>query len=300
MTKVAAIIPCFNEENSIGQVITALREEVPGISIYVCDNGSSDRTVECARSFGARVLIERQKGKGNAVRRLFRDIDADIYIMIDGDNTYGTEIISESIDLVMSGYDMVTGERMLFNISQRPGHAFGNTLFTYILRTLFRVSGKDVFSGLRIMSKRLVKTFPCLSLEFELEAEIEIFCARMRLPVTGRPTTIKERVGSVSKLNTIKDGLKISMLALRMLHREYPLRLYIPLFIVFELTSILASIPILNTYLETGLVPRIPSLIILATISILGVISLGVGLILKEITNSRYESRYLRYLDINN
>ena len=296
--KTAAIIPCFNEEASIGSVVLALANEVPGISIYVCDNGSTDRTVEAAIASGATVLSEKRKGKGNAVRRLFRDIDADVYVMIDGDNTYGTGIISEAIQLIASGHDMVTGERMLSTVNQRKGHAFGNKLFTQLLRSLFSVSSKDVFSGLRVMSRRLVKTFPCLSLEFELEAELEIFCARMRLPVSSLPTSIRERVNSESKLNTIKDGLKISTLALRMLHREYPLRLYLPLFALIEISCLLTSIPLIRTYLNTGLVPRFPTLIILASVALVGFSSLAMGLILKEITNSRYESRYLRYLDI--
>jgi len=148
------------------------------------------------------------------------------------------------------------------------------------------------------MSKRLVKTFPCLSLEFELEAELEIFCARMRLPVSSLPTSIQERVNSESKLNTIKDGIKISALALRMLHREYPLRLYLPVFALIEASCVVTSIPLVSTYLESGLVPRFPTLIIIATVSLVGFSSLAMGLILKEITNSRYESRYLRYLDI--
>ena len=298
--KIAAIIPCFNEEASIGSVVVALANEIPGISIYVCDNGSTDRTVEAAITSGATVLSEKRKGKGNAVRRLFRDIDADVYIMIDGDNTYGTGMIREAIQLIASGHDMVTGERMLSTVNQRKGHALGNKLFTQLLRKLFSVSSKDVFSGLRVMSRRLVKTFPCVSLEFELEAELEIFCARMRLPVSSLPTSIRERVNSESKLNTITDGLKISALTLRMLHREYPLRLYLPVFALIEISCLFISIPLIRTYLETGLVPRFPTLIILATIAVVGSISLAMGLILKEITNSRYESRYLRYLDIQN
>lgn len=296
--RVAAIIPCFNEESSISDVIYSLKREVPSISIYVCDNGSTDRTVEKALACGASVLIEREKGKGNAVRRLFRDINADIYVMIDGDNTYGTEILPEAIKLVSNGHDMVTGVRMLSTINQRRGHAFGNKIFTQLFKGLFHVSSKDVFSGLRIMSRRLVKTFPCISFEFELEAELEIFCARMRLPVTNLPVSIRERVNSESKLNTIKDGIKISILALRMLHREYPLHVYLPMFVVVETTCIISSIPLICTYLETGLVPRFPTLIVLTTATLIGFSSLAMGLLLKEITNSKYENRYLRYLDI--
>ena len=297
--KIAAIIPCYNEESSIGEVIKALKRQVSGIEVYVCDNGSIDRTIETAIANGATVLIERNKGKGNAVRRLFRDVDADIYVMIDGDNTYGTEIIADSIELIASGYDMVTGERMLRSVHQRTGHAMGNKLFTQFLRKVFNVSGRDVFSGLRIMSRRLVKTFPCLSLEFELEAELEIFCARMRLPVIGISTTIRERVNSESKLHTIQDGLKIALLSLRMLHREYPLKLYMALSLFLVSLGIAVSLPVIDTYLETGLVPRIPTLIVSASMLAIGITCLGIGLILKEITNSRYENRYLNYIRLS-
>ena len=294
--RVAAIIPCYNEERGIENVIRSLFKVDNNIEIYVCDNGSTDRTRELARDAGAHVLREPRKGKGNAVRRLFRDVEADVYILIDGDDTYGTKCIKEGIHLINSGYDMVTGERTLGDIQQRAGHTFGNKLFTAGFRRVFGSTSKDVFSGLRIMSRRLVKTFPCISLEFELEAELEIFCARMRLPTVGIPVSIRKRKGSESKLNTLQDGAKITLLALRMLHREYPLKIYAPIAGINLVLAACLMTPVAITYLETGLVPRIPTLVTSCSLGMLSILLLTIGIILKEITNSRNEARYLFYL----
>jgi glycosyltransferase involved in cell wall biosynthesis len=294
---VAVLIPCHNEETSIYTVIQKIGEMLPAARIVVCDNASTDRTAEQAKAAGAEVIEELQKGKGNAMRRLFRDVDADVYIMIDGDNTYGTEIIPEAIKLVQyQGCDMVVGSRRLHEISQRRGHNFGNQLFTRFFKIAFGVKSDDVFSGLRVLSKRLVKTFPCISLEFEIEAELEIYCARMHLPTASLPVQIRSRKGSVSKLNTWRDGTKILWLALRMFHREYPLRLYATLAAVIMAGAIILLAPLLYTYLLTGLVPRFPTLIVGAAMFAISFSCLAIGLLLKEITNNRYESRYLRYL----
>jgi hypothetical protein len=242
-------------------------------------------------------MHEQRRGKGNAMRRLFRDVEADIYVMIDGDDTYGTEILPEAIALVRDqGCDMVVGTRQLAAIQQRPGHDAGNQLFTHFFQALFDVRSEDVFSGLRILSRRLVRTFPCISLEFEIEAELEIYCARMLLPTASLPVTIRPRRGSSSKLNTVRDGLKILWLALRMLHREYPLRLYAVLGGLVGLIAAGLLVPVAADYLATGLVPRFPTLIVASALMVLALACLGMGLVLKEITNSRYETRYLRYL----
>jgi len=294
------IIPCHNEEASISSVITNLRQEVPDARIVVCDNASTDRTAEFALAAEAEVVYESQKGKGNAMRRLFRDIEADVYIMIDGDNTYGTDVIRDGLRLVMDRrYDMVVGLRRMQDIRQRRGHNFGNQLFTRFFRIVFGVQTDDVFSGLRILSRRLVKTFPCISLEFEIEAELEIYCARMHLPTAILPVSMRTRKDSTSKLNTLRDGFKILWLAIRMLHREYPLRFYAPLAALIFLVAILVLTPIILTYSATGLVPRIPTLVGAAAMVLLSFFSLGMGVILKEIANSRYENRYLRYLEVS-
>lgn len=297
--KVAAIVPCHNEATSIGIVIGSIKTELPSAEIIVCDNASSDETAKSAELAGARVIRETVRGKGNAVRRLFRDVDADVYILVDGDNTYSTEGLHDHIKLVIEDeYDMAVGERQLNSIKQRSGHKLGNVFFTKFLRLVFSVKSNDVFSGYRIMSKRLVKTFPCISPEFEVEAELEIYSARMRLPVTSFPVRMKERVDSESKLSTLKDGLKILWLSTRMLHREYPLMLYSSISLALILTSIGIFLPIYLEFLETRLVPRIPSVISCSSLMVVGIILFITGFILKEITNSRYEARYLAYLAI--
>ena len=183
---VAILIPCHNESASIRFVIDSLRQQMPAARIIVCDNASSDDTADQARAGGAEVLHEARKGKGNAMRRMFRDVESDVYVMIDGDNIYGTEILPEALELVFhGGFDMVVGSRRLGAIRQRRGHDIGNQLFTRFFQALFDVRSEDVFTGLRILSRRLVKTFPCISLEFEIEAELEIYCARMLLPTAS-------------------------------------------------------------------------------------------------------------------
>lgn len=297
LLEVAVLIPCHNEADSIGSVVEAVLQEIPAARMVVCDNGSSDATAARARGAGAEVMLEPRLGKGNAMRRLFRDVQADVYVMIDGDDTYGTEILAEAIALVSEqGFDMVVGSRKLTQIRQRPGHEMGNLLFTRFFQALFDVQSEDVFSGLRVLSRRLVKTFPCVSLEFEIEAELEIYCARMLLPTTSLPVAIRPRRGSSSKLNTLRDGFKILWLSLRMLHREYPLRLYGVLAVLCGLVAGLLVFPVFVDYLDTGLVPRLPTLVVASSLMLLALACLGMGLLLKEITNNRYETRYLRYL----
>ncbi len=231
------------------------------------------------------------------MRRMFRDVESDVYVMIDGDNTYGTEILPEALELVFhGGFDMVVGSRRLGAIRQRRGHDIGNQLFTRFFQALFDVRSEDVFTGLRILSRRLVKTFPCISLEFEIEAELEIYCARMLLPTASLPVTIRPRRNSESKLNTWRDGLKILWLSLRMLHREYPFRLYCVFGALTALISALLLFPVIQVYIDTGLVPRFPTLIVGSILMLVSLACLGMGLILKEITNNRYEMRYLHYL----
>lgn len=297
--QISILIPCYNEAESIAAVIAAVRRECPDARIVVCDNASSDDTSERARAAGAEVMVEQRRGKGNAMRRLFRDVEADVYVMIDGDDTYGTEILPEAITLVWErGCDMVVGSRRLEEIRQRRGHDSGNQLFTRFFQALFDVRSSDVFSGLRVFSRRLVKTFPCISLEFEIEAELEIYCARMLLPTASLPVTIRPRRGSSSKLNTLRDGFKILWLAVRMLHREYPLRLYGVISALIGAVAALLLVRVVCDYLATGLVPRFPSLIVATALMLLAMAALGMGLVLKEITNSRYEMRYLRYLSL--
>lgn len=297
--KVAAIIPCHNEESSIGLVVEGIRSELPDAQVFVCDNASTDQTRRSAELAGAEVIFERTRGKGNAVRRLFRDIEADIYILIDGDNTYSTKMLGEHIRLVAhDGFDMAVGQRQMQALKQRSGHKTGNIIFTRFLKMIFSVDSNDVFSGYRILSRRLVKTFPCISPEFEIEAELEIYSARMKLPVASFPVQMTQRVNSESKLNTIQDGIKILILAIRMLHREYPLMLYSSISFILFTGALILFLPIYKEFIATGLVPRIPTVITCSTLGIFSILVFITGFILKEITNSRYESRYLTYLSI--
>ena len=297
--KIAFIIPCHNEEISIAYVIKKAKELFPDSDVIVCDNNSKDATAELARGAGANVVFEKQVGKGNAVRRLLRDIDADIFIMVDGDNTYDLNHLPCAVkNLIDADLDLLTGDRMMrANQSNfRKGHDIGNKFFNYLFRFLFEIETNDVFSGLRVFSRRLVKTFPIASSEFEIETELTIYASRMRLPIADFPTQVNLRVGSTSKLNTFKDGFKILYFSFRLLHREYPLKIYMPIAFVSFLLGAIGINSVLVEFLNTGLVPRIPSLIFSLFLLIISILFTLSGFILKEISNIKYENRYLAYL----
>ena len=300
MDQIAFIIPCYNEQESIGLVINDIQGFFPSACIYVCDNNSSDRTADVARVAGATVFFERKKGKGNAVRRLLRDVDADIFIMVDGDNTYDLSKLCEAIhEFQENRFDLMTGDRFAYESrsSFRKGHGTGNLLFTSFFRLVFGIQTSDVFSGLRIFSRRLVKTFPLVSAEFEIETELTIYAARMRMPSSDFPTSVRERVNSESKLSTLRDGLKILLFSLRLLHREFPMKLYLPLsFLAIVISLILFSAPY-SEYVFNGTVTKVPTLIVSTLFASIGLLSFFVGLILKEISNLKYDQRYLSYLD---
>lgn len=296
--RIAFIIPAYNEEGAIGQTIADIRRLALPCSIAVCDNNSTDNTALEAEQAGAVVLHEQVRGKGNAVRRLLRDVDADIYVMVDGDNTYDLSNLRMAIDRFQSkGYDLLTGDRFGGASSHmRPGHGAGNRAFSQVMRWLTGVTTADVFSGLRVLSRRLVQSFPAISSEFEIETELTIFASRMRLPAGDFPTHVRRRVGTASKLNTVRDGLKIAWFIVRLLHREFPLRLYGPLAALLFAGSTLLFAGVYADYLRTGLVARFPTLFF----SLFGMLSsfglLGLGLVLKEISNLKYENRYFSYL----
>ncbi len=301
MEDIAFVIPCFNEQESIGLVIAEIQCLFSDARIFVCDNHSLDQTAQVALQAGAIVLHERVRGKGNAVRHLLRDVDADFVVMVDGDNTYDLSTLPEAIERCRADrIDLMTGDRFAptGRSNFRRGHGFGNLLFTSFFRFVFGVQTHDVFSGLRIFSRRLVKTFPLVSAEFEIEAELTIYAARMRLPVADFPTRVKARINSESKLSTVRDGLKILVFAFRLLHREFPLRLYWPISLVSASIALVLFVIPYSEYLTTGLVTKIPTLVtstIFVSISIMSFVS---GLILKEISNLKYEQRYLHYRSI--
>ena len=299
MESLAFIIPCYNEQESIGLVVGEIVALFPSAQIVVCDNNSTDRTSDVARQAGATVLFERRKGKGNAVRRLLRDVDADCFVMVDGDNTYDLTQLSQAIEVFRQGrYDLMTGDRFAGQARShfRKGHGAGNLFFTSFFRLAFGIQTRDVFSGLRIFSRRLVKTFPLVSAEFEIETELTIYAARMRLPADDFPTSVRSRVNSESKLSTYRDGLKILTFSLRLLHREFPMRLYLPISGLSALVAAaLFAIPY-TEFLATGMVTTIPTLVTSTIFVSIAIVSLFAGLILKEVSNLKYEQRYLMYL----
>ena len=299
MLDIAFIIPCYNEQESIGLVVDEIKQLFPTAGIFVCDNNSNDRTSEVAAGSGATVLFERVKGKGNAVRRLLRDVEAQLYVMVDGDNTYDLSSVENAInESKLSRIDLMTGDRFA-NLGKshfRKGHGAGNLFFTSFFRFAFGIQTRDVFSGLRIFSRRLVKTFPLVSAEFEIETEMTIYASRMRLPVSDFPTKVQSRVNSESKLSTYSDGLKILIFSLRLLHREFPLKLYFPIsFVSFLIAIVLFSVPYLE-FVSTGVVTKIPTLVTSTIFVSVAIVSFVAGLILKEISNLKYEQRYLKYL----
>ena len=299
MKSVAFIIPCYNEGHSIDLVVQEILTKFPSAGIFVCDNNSTDKTSQVASDAGATVLFEQRKGKGNAVRRLLRDVDAEIFVMVDGDNTYDLSGLGQAIDQFQKGcYDLMTGDRFAGKSRShfRKGHGAGNFFFTSFFRLAFGIQTRDVFSGLRIFSRRLVKTLPLVSAEFEIETELTIYAARMRLPTLDFPTSVCSRVNSESKLSTYVDGLKILAFSLRLLHREFPLRIYLPLSSLSAFIAACLFVIPYSEFLTTGLVSKIPTLVTSTVFVSIAIISLFAGLILKEISNLKYEQRYLHYL----
>ncbi len=299
--EIAFIIPCYNEQSSVARVVLRAKALFPDARVYVCDNNSTDNTSKAASEAGAIVCFETRKGKGNAVKRLLRDVDADIFIMVDGDDTYDMQYVPDAVNrLIHENFDLLTGDRMASVHAQssfRMGHEIGNKLFTRLFRLIFAIKTRDVFSGLRVFSRRLVKSFPIVSSEFEIETELTIYAARMGLPVDDFPTSVKDRYESESKLKTFEDGSKILLFALRLLHREYPLRLYAAF---SSVSLVFGAVTLANVYLEylrTGLVLRQPTLIMAIFLISMSILLLIGGLILKEVANLKYEGRYLAYVD---
>lgn len=297
--RIAFIIPAHNESGAIASVVSDIKVRFPHAVVYVCDNASSDDTALQASGAGAIVLMEPRKGKGQAVRRLFRDVEADVYVLIDGDNTYDMSYLQEALrEFSERAYDLMTGNRFAggYASSMRLGHGIGNRLFTMMLRNLFGIKTHDLFSGLRILSRRFVKSFPMISSEFEVETEITTYAAKMQVPSRDFPTSVQERQGTLSKLNTFRDGFKILWFVLRLLHREYPLKLYSFLSGVIFLISSFGIVSVFIEYLETSRVDRLPTFVLSVSGVTTAIVLLIAGLILKEIVNLKYESRMLSYL----
>jgi len=297
--RIAVILPCYNEEAAIAETVAGFRSALPTATIYVYDNNSSDHTVELARSAGAVVRTERQQGKGHVVRRMFADIDADIYVMADGDLTYDPKSAPEMVRMLTEEQlDMVVGTRQHeVADAYRGGHVIGNRLFTGLLARLFGRSFTDIFSGYRVFSRRFVKSFPALSQGFEIETEISVHALELRMPVGELITAYGARPeGSASKLSTYRDGWRILKTIGTLYRIERPVLFYGSIAALLTLTAIILAIPLLLTYLDTGLVPRFPTAILATGLIIIAVLSFFAGLILDTVTRGRREMRRLAYL----
>jgi len=299
---IAVLVPCHNEETAIAKVVGDFRGALPSARIYVYDNRSTDATADVARAAGAHVRHEPQKGKGHVVRRMFADVDADVYVLVDGDDTYSADDAPTLIErLLAAQLDMVNGRREdTSGIHAYPsGHRIGNALFNRIVKMLFGGSFDDIFSGYKVLSRRFVKSFPALSREFEIETELTVHALTLRLPVAEIPTAYRERPAgsSQSKLRTYRDGLHILTAIIVLLKEERPLVFYTMIAAVFAAASVFIFIPVLSEYLNTGLVPRFPTVIFSSALMLAAFITFTNGLILSSVSRGRWEMRRIFYLN---
>ena len=297
--KIAVLLPCYNEETAIVQTVAGFRAALPDATIYVYDNNSSDRTVEVARATGAVVRAERMQGKGNVVRRMFADIDADIYVMADGDATYEAAAAPALVArLIDEQLDMVVGSRKSeIEAAYRRGHRFGNAMLTGMLTQVFGRSFTDILSGYRVFSRRFVKSFPVLSAGFEIETEISVHALELKMPTAEVVTAYAARPeGSVSKLSTYSDGWRILRTIAMLARFERPLAFFGFAGLVFALMAVFLSVPLVLTYLDTGQVPRFPTAILATGLMILAFLNFFAGLILDTVVRGRREVRRLAYL----
>ncbi len=299
---VAVIIPCHDEEATIAKVVADFSAALPHAAIHVFDNNSSDRTSAVAHGAGARVHQVRLQGKGNVVRRGFADLDADIYVLVDGDDTYDASAAPGLIQQLIDGpLDMVVGARAADDqAAYRSGHRMGNRLLTGFAGLLFGSRFDDLLSGYRVFSRRYVKSFAAHSAGFEIETELAMHALQLRMPVAEVPTRYGARPqGSHSKLSTWRDGWRILMTMLRLFKEERPLAFFGIGFLACTLVSLGLAWPLFETYASTGLVPRLPTAVLCATLVLLGVLLLGCGLILDTVTRGRIEAKHLRYLSMS-
>ena len=301
--KVAVLIPCYNEAKAIGDVVHSFQQALPNASVYVYDNNSSDDTIEVALLAGAVVRRERQQGKGNVVRRMFADIEADIYVMADGDDTYDASAAPRLIEkMVSENLDMVNGKRISdAEAAYRPGHKFGNKLLTSLVKMFFGSGIDDMLSGYKIFSRRFTKSFPSLSSGFEIETELTVHALELRMPIAEVDIVYGSRgEGSESKLSTFADGFRILRTIAILIKGERPLQFFSAIFILLILGSVVLSTPIITTYMQTGLVPRLPTAVLVTGMVLLSFLSVACGLILDTVTRGRQELKRLQYLNVPN
>jgi glycosyltransferase involved in cell wall biosynthesis len=302
--KVALIVPCYNEAVTINKVVGDFRAAIPELHAFVFDNLSSDDTANAARAAGARVVSVPLRGKGNVVRRMFADVEADIYIMVDGDDTYDATAARTLVDRLIDGkLDMVVGRRATpeqeREAAYRAGHQFGNKLLTHSVVQLFGRGFTDMLSGYRVFSRRFVKSFPALSKGFEIETELTVHALQLRMPCGEVTTAYGGRPeGSVSKLNTYRDGIRILWTIFLLFKAEKPLAFFLIGFVLCVALAFGLAAPLAVTYFETGLVPRLPTAVLSLGLVLLGFLSLACGLILDTVTMGRIEAKRLAYLQI--
>ncbi|WP_407159184.1 glycosyltransferase family 2 protein [Bradyrhizobium sp. STM 3557] len=297
--RIAVLVPCYNEEAAVAAVVKGFKQALPTATVYVYDNNSKDRTIAVAREAGAEVRSERRQGKGHVVRRMFADIDADVYVLVDGDATYDAPSAPRMIErLVDEHLDMVVGLRVdQEQAAYRMGHRTGNWMLTRFLAEVFGQAFKDILSGYRVFSRRFVKSFPVLSDGFEIETELSVHALELALPVAEVATPYYARPeGSVSKLNTWRDGFRILGTILKLYRSEKPLRFFTAIGIFLALLSIGFAVPIFVTFIETGLVPRLPTAVLSMGLMIVALLSASSGLVLDTVTRGRREMKLLAYL----
>lgn len=288
MDKIAVLIPCYNESKTIDKVVRDFRKALPEATIYVYDNNSKDGTDKIAKSAGAIVRYEHQQGKGNVIRRMFSEIDAECYLMVDGDDTYPAEAALQMVDKILNDKaDMIVGDRLsstYFEENKRPFHNFGNSIVRWSINTLFKNDIKDIMTGYRAFSYRFVKTFPVLSKGFEIETEMSIHAVDKNMFVENVVIDYRDRPeGSESKLNTYSDGIKVLMTIMRLFRTYRPGGFFGVIAGILALIALIFFVPILITYSKTGLVPQFPTLIVCGFVMIAAIQSLFAGLVLKTI-----------------
>lgn len=299
LPRIAVLVPCYNEAATVASVVSNFQKALPGARVYVFDNNSTDDTIARAIAAGAIVRQVPLQGKGNVIRRMFADVDADVYVMVDGDDTYDAAQAPGLIQTLMDeGLDMVVGVRKTQEQeAYRFGHRFGNSLLTGFAAFIFGNTFSDMLSGYRIFSRRYVKSFPANSAGFEIETELSVHALELRMPVAECETYYKSRPeGSASKLNTYRDGLRILLTIFRLFKSEKPLAFFSLGFGLCSLLAVMLAIPLFQTYFQTGLVPRFPTAILCAALMLFGLILLTCGIVLNTVTQGRTESKRMAYL----
>ncbi len=298
VAKIAILIPCYNEEVAVGAVVAAFRAALPSALIYLYDNNSTDRTVAVGQQAGAIVRREQMQGKGHVVRRMFADIEADVYVLVDGDGTYDAGDAPRLVrHLLEHRVDLVNGLRM--GIHARRGHQLGNDFFNQIIGWVFGSRFDDMLSGYKVFSRRFVKSFPSLASGFEIETELTVHALQLRMPVAELSTPYGRRLdGSVSKLRTVHDGLKILWAIFLLIKEEKPFPFFATTSLILIATALGLSAPLVVTFIETGFVPRLPTAVLATGIMLLGFLSLVCGLVLDTVTRGRVEMKRLHYLSL--